>query len=61
MPFEILRKDITKMEVDAIVNSTSPSLVWVVGLILQSIKKQVKELLKERASFGMLETTSCHH
>lgn len=57
MPFEILRKDITKMEVDAIVNSTSPYPAVGGGADFAIHQKAGAELLKERASFGMLETT----
>lgn len=57
MPFEILRKDITEMEVDAIVNSTSPFPSVGGGADFVIHQKAGEELLKERASFGMLETT----
>lgn len=57
MPFEILRKDITEMEVDAIVNSTSPFPSVGGGADFAIHQKAGAELLKERASFGMLQTT----
>lgn len=55
MPFEIIRQDITKMKVDAIVNSTS-NIPLVGGGVDQKIHEVAgPELLKERSLFGFIE------
>lgn len=54
MPFEILRNDILKMEVDAIVNSTSQEPFVFGGLDAKIHEKAGPELLRNRARFGSL-------
>jgi O-acetyl-ADP-ribose deacetylase (regulator of RNase III) len=57
MPFIIVRNDITKMQVDAIVNSTSQE-VFVGGGVDKAINEIAgKDLLLERQSFGHLDIT----
>lgn len=55
MPFEIIRQDITKMKVDAIVNSTSPEPV-VGGSTDRKIHQAAgPKLIEERKRFGYLK------
>ena len=57
MPFIIVRNDITKMQVDAIVNSTSQEVFVGEGVdrVINEIAGQ--DLLLERQSFGRLDIT----
>jgi O-acetyl-ADP-ribose deacetylase (regulator of RNase III) len=57
MPFEILRQDITKMNVDAIVNSTGSYPGVGGGADFKINESAGPELLAERQSFGFLKTT----
>ncbi|MCD4827469.1 MAG: macro domain-containing protein [Acholeplasmataceae bacterium] len=57
MPFKIMRQDITKMKVDAIVNSTSSYPGIGGGVDLQIHDAAGPLLLVERKSFGFLDTT----
>ncbi len=57
MPFEIIRQDITKMKVDAIVNSTNPEPV-VGGSTDRKIHQAAgPKLIEERKRFGYLKTS----
>ena len=55
MPFEILRQDITKMHVAAIVNSTSAHPSMGGGSDFEIHQAAGDELFKERETFGVLE------
>ena len=55
MPFEILRQDITKMKVQALVNSTSAYPHVGEGSDFDINQAAGPELFKERASLGVLE------
>ena len=57
MPFIIIRNDITKMQVDAIVNSTSQEVYIGEGVDKTINDIAGKELLLERQSFGHLDIT----
>jgi len=55
MPFEILRNNITKMQVDAIVNSTSSYPSIGSGVDHDINIAAGPNLFQERASFGLIE------
>ena len=55
MPFEIVRNDITKMSVDAIVNTANPKPVIGSGTDTAVHKKAGPELLKARQCIGRIE------
>lgn len=55
MPFEILRKDITKMEVDAIISSTSSLPFVSSGTDQQIHQASGPQLFEERKSFGNID------
>ena len=55
MPFEIVRNDITKMSVDAIVNTANPKPVVGSGTDTAVHKKAGPELLKARRCIGRIE------
>ena len=55
MPFEIVRNDITKMSVDAIVNTANPKPVVGSGTDTAVHKKAGPELLKARQCIGRIE------
>lgn len=55
MPFEIVRNDITNMQVDAIVNPASRGVKINPGVDLAIHKKAGPQLLKARAKFGAIE------
>ena len=55
MPFEIVRNDITKMSVDAIVNTANPKPVVGAGTDTAVHKKAGPELLKARQCIGRIE------
>ena len=55
MPFEIIRNDITKMSVDAIVNTANPFPVIGLGTDSQIHEKAGPELLKARQRIGKIE------
>ena len=55
MPFEIVRNDITKMSVDAIVNTANPKPVIGSGTDTAVHKKAGPELLKARQCIGHIE------
>lgn len=57
MPFSIVRNDITKMEVDAIVNSTSPIPSTGGGTEAKINQVAGEKLFMERSSLGNLYTT----
>ena len=42
MPFQIVRNDITKMHVDAIVNTANPMPGYGTGIVVLSMKRLVK-------------------
>lgn len=55
MPFEIVRNDITNMQVDAIVNAASRKVRVNPGVDMAIHKKAGPQLLKARESFGDIE------
>ena len=55
MPFEIVRNDITKMCVDAIVNTANPRPVIGLGTDSQIHEKDGPELLRARQRIGSIE------
>ena len=55
MPFEIVRNDITKMSVDAIINTANPKPVIGSGTDTAVHKKAGPELLKARQCIGRIE------
>ena len=54
MPFEIVRNDITNMQVDAIVNTANPKPVVGWGVDAGIHKKAGPELLKARSKIGLI-------
>lgn len=57
MPFKIVRNDITKMQVDAIVNTANPKPIYSYGTDTAVYKAAgEEELLKARREIGCLET-----
>ena len=58
MPFEIIRNDITKMAVDAIVNTANPFPTIGLGTDSQIHEKAGPELLKARQLIGRIDTGS---
>lgn len=56
MPFEIIRNDITKMAVDAIVNTANPKPAIGSGTDTAVHKSAGPELLKARQAIGIIET-----
>ena len=56
MPFQIVRNDITKMHVDAIVNTANPMPGYGAGIDTAVYEAAgVKELLTKRHEIGMIE------
>ena len=56
MPFKIVRNDITKMQVDAIVNTANPKPIYSSGVdTAVYLAAGVKELLKERQKIGVMK------
>ena len=56
MPFQIVRNDITKMQVDAIVNTANPGPGYAAGIDAAVYKAAgEKELLAKRHEIGMIE------
>ena len=56
MPFEIVRNDITHMQVDAIVNTANPAPVIGSGTDAAIHKKAGKQLLQARQCIGSIDT-----
>ena len=57
MPFKIVRNDITKMKVDAIVNTANPEPIYASGTDCAIYEAAgVEELLRERRKIGYLHT-----
>ena len=54
MPFEIVRNDITNMEVDAIVNTANPKPIVGWGVDAGIHKKAGPELLEARSKIGLI-------
>ena len=58
MPFEIVRNDITKMSVDAIVNTANPRPVIGLGTDSMIHEKAGPDLLRVRKEIGIIDIGS---